>query len=126
MKIEAIGSPIKYLEQFLALPDHGKYLWAYEDWWKTEGSAISESVDRSGTPWLRMFDKLGARVDQILFQTDYWRLLRKGYEAGILWRAFDEMSLMRAYELLYIVSFFDPGLACPYTVSLSTAIPIFK
>ena len=91
-----------------------------------EGSSISEATDRAGTPWLRMFDKGGRRVDEILFPPDYWRMLKRGYEAGVLWRTFEENSLLPAYELLYMVSFYDPGLACPYTVSLSTALPIWK
>lgn len=126
MDTEALRSPSDYLKRFIGSTSHEQALADYEAWWRVEGSAISEAVDRAGTPWLRMFDKLGTRVDEILFPPDYWRMLRKGYEAGVLWRAFEETSLMPAYELLYLVSFYDPGLACPYTVSLSTAVPMWK
>jgi acyl-CoA dehydrogenase len=126
MDIEAIRSPANYLKQFVGNTTDERALADYDAWWRAEGSAISEAVDRAGTPWVRMFNKLGARVDEILFPPEYWRMLRKGYEAGVLWRAFEESSLIPAYELLYIVSFYDPGLACPYTVSLSTAVPMSK
>jgi acyl-CoA dehydrogenase len=33
---------------------------------------------------------------------------------------------MPAYLLIYLTAFYDPGLACPYTVSLSTLVPLSK
>jgi acyl-CoA dehydrogenase len=67
-----------------------------------------------------MFDLSGARVDEILYPPEYWHMLRHGYRAGVLWRVFQQNSLFPAYLLLYVTGFYDPGLACPYTVSLST------
>jgi len=119
-------SPVALLRQLLGPLPTEAALQAYEDWWKSEGADISDTVDRSGTPWLQMFDKSGRRIDRIVFPHDYWRMLKKGYEQGVIWRAFEDDSLLRAYEILHLVSFYDPGLACPYTVSLSTAVPLAK
>jgi len=83
-------------------------------------------VDAAGTPWLRMFDPLGRRVDQICFPPEYWNMLRRGYRSGVLWRAFQQRSLVPAYLLIYLTSFYDPGLACPYTVSLASAVSLEK
>jgi acyl-CoA dehydrogenase len=138
-KYDAMRSPLAYLKDRTGELSREEALGRFEAWWKSDGSAISEAVDSAGTPHLRMFDKHGRRVDEIMFPADYWRMLRKGYEEGVLWRAFEhefpnkdaafvvaQDSLLPAYELLYLVSFFDPGLACPYTVSLSTAAPLAK
>ena len=124
--IETLHSPLAFLREVCGEIPHGEELRAYESWWESEGRAISDAVDRAGTPWLRMFDAVGARVDEILYGPDYWRMLREGYRAGVVWRAFEEKSLLPAYALLYLTSFNDPGLACPYTVSLSTAVPLSK
>ncbi len=97
----------------------------YEAWWR-EGQAISDDVDRRGTPWLRMFDRFGNRVDEILYPPDYWKMLTKGYEAGAVWRVFEEDSILPFMLLGYVTAFHDPGLNCPYTVSLSTAVPLHK
>src|SRR5262249_28237005 len=95
-------------------------------WWECEGKAISDSIDRSGTPWLRTFNRFGVRVDEVLFPAEYWKMLRKGYESGVVWRAFEEKSLLSTYLLIYNTSFYDPGVSCPYTVSLATAVPLAK
>jgi alkylation response protein AidB-like acyl-CoA dehydrogenase len=98
----------------------------YEAWWEAEGKKISATVDRQGIPWLKMFDVFGNRVDEILFPPAYWEMLRKGYRAGAVWRAFETSSLIPSYQLGYLTAFYDPGLYCPYTVSLSTAVPLSK
>ncbi|MGH7600704.1 MAG: acyl-CoA dehydrogenase family protein, partial [bacterium] len=98
----------------------------YETWWEKAGQAISHHVDRAGTPWLRMFNQFGKRVDEILFPPEYWKMLKRGYQTGVIWRAFEERSLLPSYLLGYVTSFYDPGLYCPYTVSLSTAAPLEK
>lgn len=126
MTLEMIGSPAAFLNTMLGPTPHDAILRAYESWWEQEGKAISESVDRAGTPWLRMFDAFGKRADEILFPPDYWKMLKQGYRAGVVWRAFDEHSLVPSYLLGYVTSFFDPGLYCPYLVSLSTAVPLEK
>lgn len=126
MKLESLGSPLRFLKANhpdLPLPD---WLLGYESWWDKEGHSISASVDRAGTPWLRMFDPEGARVDEILYSPDYWKMLKKGYKAGLIWRAFEQNSLIPACLGIYVTSFYDPGLSCPYTVSLGTAVPLSK
>lgn len=99
---------------------------AYETFWTQEGQFISRAVDRAGTPQLNMFDRFGARRDEIEFAPAYWNLLKRGYRDGVIWRIFEEQSLLSSYQLGYVTCFFDPGLYCPYTVSMSTAVPLSK
>jgi len=105
---------------------HLDLLAAEQQWWKTEGIAISDTIDRAGTPGVRMFDKLGRRIDEILYPREYQTMLRKGYRSGVVWRALEENSLIPTYLLMYTISFHDPGVCCPYTVSLGTAVPLAK
>ncbi len=98
----------------------------YEAWWEREGKTISATVDQNGTPWLRMFDVFGRRVDEILFPPEYWKMLKKGYQAGVVWRTFEAQSLIPSYLVGYLAAFYDTGLYCPYIVSLSTAVPLEK
>lgn len=125
MSFDVLRSPVQFLQQ-VGIPAHQGWLREYEAWFECEGQAISDAVDRAGTPWLRMFDRFGTRVDEILYPPEYWRMLRQGYRAGVLWRAFEQNSLIPSYLLLYVTAFYDPGLACPYTVSLSTSCPLSK
>src|SRR5215467_13440992 len=118
--------PLRFLRSVLkdvSLPD---WLQSYQYWWEKEGQAISHAVDRAGTPWVRMFTRDGARVDEILYSPEYWKMLRHGYQSGILWRFWAENSMFPAGLGIYLTSFYDPGLACPYTVSLGTAVPLSK
>jgi acyl-CoA dehydrogenase len=126
MSWERLSSPVAFLKQMLGALPCENVLREYEAFWETEGKPISETIDRSGTPWLRMFDRFGRRIDEILFPPEYWKLLRRGYKDGIVWRVFDEKSLISSYLLGYVTSFYDPGLYCPYTVSLATAVPLEK
>ncbi|MDR7484583.1 MAG: hypothetical protein QN187_04560 [Armatimonadota bacterium] len=96
---------------------------AYEAWWEAEGQATSDAIDRAGTPALRLFDRLGRRIDEVVYPPAYWQVLRRGYCAGAVWRAF-EGSLVPAYLLGYVTSFYDPGVYCPHTVSLATAVAL--
>lgn len=126
VSFEDLQSPLRFLQSTLRdvrLPD---WLQSYQCWWEKEGQGISDATDRAGTPWLRMFDRAGGRVDEILYSPDYWRMLRHGYQTGLLWRVFEEKSVFPAGLGIYVTSFYDPGLACPYTVSLSTAVPLSK
>ena len=126
MEDRIFKSPTSFLKYMLGdLPIEGAFL-DYEAWWEEHGVQISASVDREGTPWLRMFDVLGNRVDEILYAPSYWTMLRTGYRAGAIWRVFESGSLIPGYLLGYITAFYDTGLYCPYTVSLSTAIPLSK
>jgi alkylation response protein AidB-like acyl-CoA dehydrogenase len=130
---EALRSPVQFLQHTGIRADQNcpNYAWLrdYEAWFESEGQEISDAVDRAGTPWLRMFDQWGARVDEILYPPEYWRMVKHGYRAGALWRVFEnpeQNSLLPAYLLLYATGFYDAGLACPYTVSLSTICPLSK
>lgn len=124
---DALLSPTAFLHSRWRgdLP-HADLLAEYEAWWFAEGQAISDAVDRLGTPWLRMYDALGRRVDEVQYPPEYWAMLRRGYRAGVIWRCFEEDSLLPFFLLGYITCFFDPGLFCPHTVSLSTAVPLAK
>ncbi len=123
---EILKSPTAFLKFMLGDLADETPLQEYEAWWEAEGREISATVDREGTPWLRMFSVLGKRVDEIVFPESYWKMLRKGYQIGSVWRAFEASSLLPVYLLGYITAFYDTGLYCPYAVSLSTAVPLFK
>jgi alkylation response protein AidB-like acyl-CoA dehydrogenase len=73
-----------------------------------------------------MFHSSGTRVDEILYPSEYWRMLKRGYQTGLLWRVLEENAVLPALLGIYITSFYDPGLACPYTVSLGTMVPLLK
>jgi hypothetical protein len=47
-----------------------------------------------------MFDTRGKRVDEIQYPPGYWRMLKKGYGAGVLWRAFRDQSLVPSFLLV--------------------------
>lgn len=126
MSFGALRSPVAFLSQFFDPLPYREELLSYELWWQTEGRAISEATDRARTPWLRMFSPSATRVDEILYAPEYWRMLRNGYQSGVIWRAFEGKSLIPAFLWIYIVSFYDPGLACPYTVSLATTAALSK
>src|SRR5919108_453474 len=121
-----LRSPLSFLQSRLPNISDSGVLEAEQQWWKTEGVAVGGAIDRAGTPWLRMFDKSGTRTDEILYPREYQTILRRGYRAGVIWRAFEEKSLLPTYELIYTISFYDPGVCCPYTVSLGTAVPLSK
>ena len=124
--LDALRSPLSFLQSRLQDLPHHDLLDAEGAWWKTEGAAISNAIDRAGTPWLRMFDRFGKRVDEILYPREYQTILRRGYRSGVVWRALEEESLIPTYSLIYSISFHDPGICCPYTVSLGTAVPLAK
>jgi alkylation response protein AidB-like acyl-CoA dehydrogenase len=124
--LDALRSPLSFLESRLQDIPHGDVLDAEEGWWKGEGVAISDAIDRAGTPWLLMFNRPGKRVDHILYPREYQTILRRGYRSGVVWRALEEKSLIPTYLLMYNISFHDPGICCPYTVSLGTAVPLAK
>ncbi len=124
--LNALRSPLSFLRSRLQDIPHRDLLDAEEGWWKSEGVPISDAIDRAGTPWLRMFDGLGKRVDEILYPPEYQTILRRGYRSGVVWRTLEEKSLIPAYLLIYNISFHDPGICCPYTVSLGTAVPLAK
>src|SRR5260370_29421143 len=124
--LDELRSPLSFLQSRLQEIQHRGVLDAEEAWWKSDGVAISHAIDRAGTPWLRMFDRLGQRVDEILYPREYQKIMRRGYRSGVVWRALGEKSLIPTYSLIYNISFHDPGICCPYTVSLGTAVPLAK
>lgn len=121
-----LRSPLRFLREVLGDVSRQEWLRAYEEWWQQDGRGISDAVDRAGTPWVRMFDRLGNRVDELLYPPEYWHMLQHGYRSGVLWRAFEQEALLPAYLGIYVTSFYDPGLSCPYTVSLGTIAPLTK
>jgi alkylation response protein AidB-like acyl-CoA dehydrogenase len=124
--LDALRFPLSFLQSRLPSIQHLDVLETEQQWWKSQGVAISSAIDRAATPWLRMFDKSGSRVDEILYPREYQTILRRGYRSGVVWRALEEKSLLPAYQLIYTISFYDPGVCCPYTVTLGTAIPLAK
>src|SRR6266849_6065990 len=124
--LDTLRFPLSFLQSRLRDIQHLDVLEAEQQWWKTEGVAISGAIDRAATPWLRMFDKSGSRIDEILYSREYQTILRRGYRSGVVWRALEEKSLIPTYQLIYTISFYDPGVCCPYTVTLGTAIPLAK
>src|SRR5580700_8937111 len=124
--LNVLRSPLSLLDSQLQNIPHRDVLEAEEGWWKSEGVAISDAIDRAGTPWLRMFDRDGKRVDEILYPREYQTILKRGFRAGVIWRALEEKSLVPTYSLMHTISFYDPGVCCPYTVSLGTAVPLAK
>ena len=126
MTRHTLDSPLAFLER--CLPDEPLEfeLDLYETWWRETGQAISTAVDRGQTPWLKQFDQAGRRIDEIAFDSGYRQLLEKGYRSGIIWRVFAQNDLQPFYQFGYLTSFYDPGLYCPYTVTLGVAHALHK
>ena len=124
--LEPLRSPLSFLRPALPSIPHLDLLESEQSWWSTTALPISSAIDRAGTPWVRMFDSSGKRIDEILYPPEYRAMLLRGYRAGVVWRAFEEKSLLPTYLLMYAISFYDPGICCPYTVSLGTAVPLSK
>ena len=104
MNFDVLRFPVQFLEQ-TAVCAKEAWLREYEEWFQREGQEISDTVDRAGTPWLRMFDRFGTRVDEVVYPPEYWRMLKHGYRAGVLWRSFEQNSLIPSYLLLYATGF---------------------
>ncbi len=117
---EVLSSNLKFSKET------SSFINQYDEWWQQEGKAMSTAVDRGKTPWLKLYNTKGERIDEIGYPSDYWKMLRKGYDSGVIWRCFEEKSLMPFFLMGYICCYYDPGLYCPYTVSMSTAGPLSK
>ena len=126
MDLAILASPTALLHSRLGELPGAVPLTEYEAWWRTAGEALSAGVDRAGTPWLQMFAGDGERIDQVVMAGGYRDLLLQGYRAGVVWRGFSGDSLVPTFLLGYVTAFFDPGLYCPYTVSLATALALAK
>lgn len=126
MRLEVLlGGPVAFLAEELGMPISERLL-AYQAWWETEGFALSTQIDRLGTPHLRQFNERGERVDEILYPSSYSYLLSAGYAAGVVSEVALRHDLRLAYQLGFVASYYDPGLYCPYTVTLSTWVPLYK
>jgi alkylation response protein AidB-like acyl-CoA dehydrogenase len=124
--LDNFRTPLSFIKSRLPVIEHLYLLEAEQQWWKSEGVAISEAIDRAGTPWVRMFDRSGKRVDEILYPPEYQTILKRGYRFGVVWHPLEQKTLIPSYLLMYTISFYDPGVCCPYTVSLGTAVPLAK
>lgn len=121
-----MSRPVAYLQQRLSTLPAPKVLQHYEAWWKATGRALSETVDRAETPWLRQYDRLGNRVDEVILTAGYPQLVQEAYKHGAVWRPIEQNDWMTSFALGYVTSYYDTGLYCPHTVSLSTAAPLYK
>lgn len=126
MDLATLASPMTFLHSRLRELPGAPWLADYEAWWRSTGAALSAGIDRAGTPWLQMFDAGGERVDNVVMAGGYRQLLLQGYRAGAVWRGFAGDSLVPTFLLGYLTAFFDPGLYCPHTVSLATALALAK
>jgi alkylation response protein AidB-like acyl-CoA dehydrogenase len=126
--LDSLRTPLAFLQTRVSAADirHAQELAAEQQWWQSTGVPISDAIDRAGTPWVRMFNRQGQRIDEILYPPEYQTILKRGYRAGVVWRAIEEQSLVPTYQLMHTISYYDPGVCCPYTVSLGTALPLFK
>jgi len=121
-----LTSPSALLTDWRGLDGLSSELAGYERWWRETGQPISSAIDRAGTPELRMFDRFGQREEAVLYPPEYRRMLLAGYATGVVARTVDDDSLLPGYAFGYVTSFFDPGLYCPFTVSLGTLVPLVK
>jgi len=119
-------TPLAYLRQQLGTLPCEDVLAAYQQWWETTGRALSESIDRWGTPTLRPHNRFGQRVDEVILPAGYPELVQEGYKHGIVWRVVEQHDWVASFALGYITAYYDAGLYCPHTVSLSTAVPLLK
>lgn len=120
-----LGGPVAFLSEELGFSPSERLL-AYQAWWETEGFPISLAIDRLGTPHLKQFSAAGERIDEIGYPPSYTYLLNAGYSAGIIAEVAQRHDLRLSYLLGFITGYYDPGLYCPYTVTLSTWVPLYK
>ncbi|RMF54226.1 MAG: acyl-CoA dehydrogenase [Bacteroidetes bacterium] len=120
-----LGGPVAFLAEELRLAPPERLL-AFQAWWETEGFPLSLAIDRLGTPHLRQFSPHGERIDEVGYPPSYAYLLHAGYSAGIISEVAQRHDLRLSYMLGFITSYYDPGLYCPYTVTLSTWVPLYK
>ncbi|MEN3000859.1 MAG: acyl-CoA dehydrogenase family protein [Armatimonadota bacterium] len=121
-----MNSPVAFLESQLGSLPCAEALHQYHAWWETTGRALSETVDRAGTPWLRMYNRQGERIDEVVMPAGYRDMVLQAYRHGIVWRVLEEGDWLASFALGYLTAFYDPGLYCPHTVSLATAVPLAK
>src|SRR5688572_11975624 len=110
MSLKNINSPTEFMCRMGIMPPDMDELQDYEGWMRDHGQAISDAVDRAGTPHLQMFDALGKRIDKLHFPPEYWTMLHAGYNAGMIANAIEQQSVMPFYHRAYVASYFDVGL----------------
>ena len=123
----ALRSPLPFLKSQLQDVLNLDLLEAEELWWKHEGIPISDAIDRAGTPLAahvrplrktRRRNSLSARIPNHVAPRLPLRCR--------LARSRKKNPLLPTYLLMHTISFHDPGICCPYTVSLGTAVPLAK
>ncbi|MCS7297253.1 MAG: acyl-CoA dehydrogenase family protein [Bacteroidia bacterium] len=119
------GGPTAFLAGEMGFPLSDRH-YAYQAWWQTEGLPLSLAIDRAGTPHLRQFSPEGERIDEILYPPFYTYLLEAGYSAGIVYEVSERHDWRSSFLLGFITAYYDPGLYCPYTVTFSSWVPIYK
>lgn len=124
MKPDFLKTPSALLQDY-GIPVASPYL-EWEKFCMEEGESISIAIDQLQTPHIKRYNETGKRIDEILYPAEYYRLLYKGYETGFISQVLQEQQLIPFFVLGYITSFFDPGLYCPYTVTLCTAFFLEK
>jgi acyl-CoA dehydrogenase len=77
--LDILRLPLNLLKTNLPAILHLDMLESEQQWWASAALPISEAVDRAGTPWVRMYDRFGKRVDEILFIPEYLTMLRRGF-----------------------------------------------
>ena len=97
-----------------------------QDFFVNKGEQLSIEIDKHGTPWVKRYDETGKRIDKIEYPSCYWELLKSGYENGVVWHFMEKKSILPFAALGYITSYYDPGLFCPYTISMATLLSIYK
>ncbi|MCS7066128.1 MAG: acyl-CoA dehydrogenase family protein, partial [Fimbriimonadales bacterium] len=121
-----MDNPIAFLEAQLREPPCVQTLHEYHAWWETVGRALSDTIDRAGTPWLRLYNRQGERIDEVVMPAGYRELVLQAYRHGVVWRALEEGDWLSSFAIGYLTSFYDPGVYCPHTVSLATAVALAK
>ncbi len=83
----------------------------------------AEYTDRMARPLLETYDRQGNVVNEVRYNPLYEESVRQVYGLGTIGCNYGEDPLPYAvhFALLYLLSESDPGLACPVTLTASTA-----
>src|SRR6266478_5617091 len=102
--LPSLRSPLSFSQGRIPKNPHRDLLAAEEDWWKSEGVAISNDIDRGGTPWLRMFDRDGKRVDEILYPREYQTTLTRRYPSAVVYRHLQLTAEIQSWRCVITIS----------------------
>ena len=83
----------------------------------------AEYTDRMARPVLETYDRQGNVVNEVRYNPLYEESVRQVYGLGTVGCSYGPQALPYAvhFALLYLLSESDPGLACPVTLTASTA-----